>query len=141
MNLTVTWVDYNPPELSERLPFTIKLLRQLPGPDRPDYWLGELGSPVAWTKDGHDLSIDHVVVCARWQGTSIEPLASDLPINIAYVTDPSQVEDQGVSFDKTEFVAIGGANVSDRDPVVMPGSTQIQIGHIAPAFGVGKPDK
>lgn len=141
MNLTVIWVDYNPRELEDRLPFTIKLLRQLPGPDRADYWLGKLDAPVSWTEDGHGLTIDHVVVCARWQGTSIEPLARELPINIAYVTDPSQVEDEGVSFDKTKFVAIGGANVSDGDPVVTPGPTQIQMGQIAPAFGVGKPDK
>jgi len=139
MNLTLIWVDYI--SLEDRLPFTIKLLRQLPGPDRPDYWLGQLDTPVSWTKDGDELTIDHLVVCARWQGTRIEPLARDLPINIAYVTDPSQVEDGSVSFDKTVFVAIGGANVSVGDPVVVPGPTQIQMGHIAPAFGFGRLDE
>ncbi len=87
MELTVTSVDYAPPELSEQVPFKIKLLRVLPGGDRPDYWLGELTEPLFWLKDHRRIHIDHVVVCARWQGTQIAPFVQHLPIGIAYVTD------------------------------------------------------
>ena len=140
MNVTITSVDYNPPELGDRLPFTITLMRQLPGSDRPDYWLGKLDKAVSWTTEGHKRVIDYVVLCARWQGTKIQPLARDLPVNIAYVTDPSQIEAQRVSFDKAEFVAIGVANVSDGDPVATPPDSKIKAGRIARAFGVGKSD-
>lgn len=140
MKLTVIWADYNR-EVEDRIPFTIELIRQLPGPDRLDYWLGRLDAPMSWTEDGKYLAIDHVVVCARWKGANIQPRASDLPINIAYVTDPSQVEGATVDFDKTTFVAIGGANVSDGGPDERPATSQVRAGHLAPAFGIGKPSK
>jgi hypothetical protein len=141
MKLTVTWVDYNPPELERMLPVAVTLLRELPGPDRPDYWLGKLENPVAWTKEGDHIVVDHIVVCARWQGTRIEPLARDLPINIAYVIDPSQIEDPSLNFAKTEFVAIGGANISEGSPITAsPSLSEIKTGRIAPGFGLGKAD-
>ena len=71
MELAVTSVDYAPPELNEQVPFKIKLLRMLPGQDRPDYWLGELAKPLFWLKANHRIQIGHVVVCARWQGTQL----------------------------------------------------------------------
>ncbi len=39
MRLAVTGVDHAPSELEDQTPFTIELIRQMPGPDRPDYWL------------------------------------------------------------------------------------------------------
>ena len=46
MKLTITTVDYAPGELYDQTPIVVKLLRQLPGPDRPDYWLGETERPI-----------------------------------------------------------------------------------------------
>ena len=37
MKLTVTMVDYNPPDLNDQVPFSFALVRQIPGPDRPDW--------------------------------------------------------------------------------------------------------
>jgi len=42
MQLTVTSVDYAPDELYGQVPFVVNLLRQMPGSDRPDYWLGSV---------------------------------------------------------------------------------------------------
>ena len=110
MELTVTGVDYAPPELNEQVPFKVKLLRPIPGPDRPDYWLGEVSQPLLWIKDSRRIEITHLILCARWQGTRIEPHVQDLPIGIAYVTDPTQLADQTVCFEKCAYVAIGFAH-------------------------------
>jgi len=65
MELTVTSVDYAPPELDEQVPFKVRLLRLIPGPDRPDYWLGEVVQKLRWIKDNRQIEISHVIVCAR----------------------------------------------------------------------------
>ena len=41
MELLVEFVDYAPEELHEQVPLIIKLLREIPGDDRPDYWIGK----------------------------------------------------------------------------------------------------
>ncbi len=110
MELTVTGVDYAPPELDQQVPFKVKLLRLIPGLDRPDYWLGEVLRPLLWIKNNQRIEITHLILCARWQGTRIEPDVHDLPIGIAYVTDPSQLNDPSVDFEKCAYVAIGFAH-------------------------------
>jgi len=138
VELTVTGVDYAPPELNEQVPFKIKLLRPIPGPDRPDYWLGEVLPPLFWMKDNHRIEIAHLILCARWQGTRIEPDVRDLPIGIAYVTDPSQLADQSVDFGKCEYVAIGFAHETSGNGTPPTPTGPIQAGKIAKAFGLGK---
>lgn len=140
MELTVTSVDYSPPELNEQVPFRIKLLRLVPGPDRSDYWVGEMVKPLRWISDNHERQVENVVVCARWQGTQIMPLVGDLPINIAYITDPSQLGDASISFGKCKYVAIGVAHETEGKPKPLPPSKML-AGRIGRAFGFGKPPK
>lgn len=137
MELTVTSVDYAPRELDEQVPFKAKLLRLLPGPDRPDYWLGEVSPPLFWIKNNHRIEVGYVIVCARWQGTQIEPRVRDLPIGIAYVTDPSQLADESVHFEKCEYVAIGLAHEISEDESPPTPTDKIQAGRIGKAFGRG----
>lgn len=136
MELTVTSVDYAPAELDEQVPFKIKLLRLLPGPDRPDYWLGEMIKPLSWIRDNHRIEVDYVIVCARWQGTEIAPLVQNLPIGIAYVTDLAQVAESSVDFGKCEYVAIGLAHETTGKPEPKRLSN-ILAGTIGRAFGLG----
>jgi hypothetical protein len=136
MELTISSVDYAPPELNEQTPFKFKLLRMIPGPDRPDYWLGELSKPLFWLKDNHRIQIDYVVVAARWQGTQIEASVQHLPVAIAYITDHSQLTADALDFAKCEYVAIGLAHETSAQPA--PTSpTPIQAGTIGPAFNKG----
>jgi len=116
MKLTVTSVDYNPPELNEQVPFSLTLLRMIPGPDRPDYWLGVLDRPLRWIDGNHERVVKNVIVCARWQGTQIGPSFQNLPVGIAYVTDATQVDDPSVSFEKCRYVAIGMAHETESKP-------------------------
>lgn len=138
MDVAVSTVDYNPPELSEQVPFTFTLLRMLPGPDRPDYWLGALRQPLRWIDKNIERSVAHVVVCARWAGTQIEEGFTNLPINIAYVIDPAQVTDPELSFDKCRYVAIGIASDVSDGRTNLPELTDILSGNIARGFGLGK---
>ena len=90
-----------------------RLLRKIAGQDRRrrDCWLAELTSPVSWTKEGVTRTIRHLVLWARWEGTSFCPGAA-LPVGIAYVIDDSLLESRSFEFAKAEYVAIGLAKVS-----------------------------
>ena len=89
MELTITGVEYSPVELDEQIPLVVTLLREMPGDDRPDYWLGELKTPIMWIDKNHERKITHIILAARWKGTRIEPNVKNLPVGIAYVTDAS----------------------------------------------------
>ena len=107
MRLTVSSVDEAPPELAERVPFAVDLLREIPGPDRTDYWLGALVRPLRRTRRSRDVEVTHLVLATRWTGTRIGPGVRRLPVAIAYVTDESLLEDGRLEFSKTEYVAVG----------------------------------
>ena len=107
MQLTVSSVDYAPDELYEQAPFVVELLRQMPGKDRDDYWLGSVTPPLRWIVDGVERSITHVVVSARWMGDRIGRGVRTMPLNIAFVTDASLLDDAQVTASKCVFVAIG----------------------------------
>lgn len=116
MQLVITGVDYAPSELEDQVPIIVDLIREIPGPDRPDYWLGRVQQPIRWSKDGQEISVTHVVLAARWVGTSIGPGARNLPVGIAYVTDPTLLEDSELDFSKCVYVAIGSSHEANASP-------------------------
>ena len=136
MRLTITSVDYCPADLSEQVPINVELLRQLPGPDRLDYWLGRLDKPLRWIRNNEQSFVYHLILAARWQGTRIEQGARNIPIGIAYVTDASQLMDSSFAFEKVAYVAIGMATEVGGGASAVPPKT-IQAGRIGPAFGRG----
>jgi hypothetical protein len=113
VDILIVSVDYAPDDLDEQTPVRGQLLRKIAGQDRRrcDYWLAELKAPVSWTKDGVTRTIRHLVLWARWEGTSICPRAT-LPVGIAYVIDDSLLESKSFEFAKAEYVAMGLAKVS-----------------------------
>ena len=111
MQVTIKQVDYAPEELYGQLPIVVDRLRQMPGDDRSDYWLGELRVPLRWIFEGAERQVTHVVVGARWVGEVLQPGARDMPVSLAFVTDSSQLEDERLSTDKCRYVAIGVCNV------------------------------
>ena len=111
MDILIDSVDYAPEDLYEQTPVRARLLRKVAGNDRPDYWIAELHAPLSWTKDGTARSISHLVLAARWQGTSILPGAT-LAVGIAYVTDDALLTSDRFDFNQAEYVAIGMARVS-----------------------------
>ena len=136
MRLRVTSVDYSPKPLDRAVPFDISLLRELPGPDRSDYWLGKTEKPIALTVDGLQLTASHFIVAARWQGTRIEPHAEHLPINLAVVVDLRQVQEASVDFGKSKFIAIGMASEVEGGSEPKP-LTDVLAGNVGAFFGRG----
>lgn len=136
MQLTIASVDYAPAELDEQVPFVVDLLRAIPGPNRPDYWLGALARPLRWIRRNHEVEVHHVVLAARWVGTQIQPGAQHLPVGIAYVTDSSLLNDERLDFAKTEYVAIGIAEDTSGGRPFEP-LESILGGHIGRLFGKG----
>ena len=110
MNFQITYVDYAPKELYGQVPFTLTLIKTLPGQDRPDYWLCALAKPIKWaaTSD-EECSVTHVILAARYAGAHIGPETKKITVGIAYVTDESLISDTTLDFAKTKYVAIGEA--------------------------------
>jgi len=139
VELTISTVDYAPGDLYDQVPLRVKLLRQLAGPDRPDYWLGELAQPIRWVSESEGyFEISHVVLAARWQGTRIGRGARSLPVGIAYVTDPSLLTDDRLEFGKCRYVAIGIADDTTSGGQPSPLKSILQ-GTVARLFGTGSP--
>lgn len=136
MDLTIESVDYAPADLYDQQPFSASLLRQLAGPDQPDYWLAALHQPLSWSKAGQQHEITHLVLAARWEGTKIAAGATNLPVGIAYVTDATLLDDARLDFRKCEYVAIGIASDSTNGRRTRP-LTEIISGTIARLFGLG----
>jgi hypothetical protein len=136
VQLTITGVDYAPSELEEQVPIVVDLIRELPGPDRPDYWLGEVRKPIRWLKDNHEIAVTHVIVGARWVGTQIAPGVKDLPVGIAYVTDQTLLGDSTLDFAKCSYVAIGFSHETGGGDKPNP-TKDIQGGLIGRFFGLG----
>ena len=108
--IRVTDVDSAPDELYEQTPFEASLLRKIPGPDRPDYWLAQLENPLRWLKDGNAIQVTHLILAARWVGCEICQTMQHTPINIAYVVNPEALQDPTLDFGKCAYVAIGTAD-------------------------------
>jgi hypothetical protein len=116
MELYVTSVDHAPEELYDQVPFVFELVREIPGKDRPDYWIGKCKIPIRWIHENHEKQIKYVVVAARWEGTRIEPNVEHLPIGISYVIDESVLTDETLDFNKCIYVAIGMSHETAGGP-------------------------
>jgi hypothetical protein len=138
MQLTITSVDYAPGDLYEQVPLVVDLIRQIPGDDRPDYWLGALQTPIRWLVENQPREVTHLIVAARWQGTAIDVGVENLPVGIAYVTDQSVLSDDHLDLAKCTYVAIGISTETGGGTKLKP-LKQMLAGTIARAFGTGKP--
>jgi hypothetical protein len=136
MRLTITSID-GPEQFAANVPLVTDLLRQIPGPDRPDYWIAELQAPLTIVQNNFEKAITHLILAARWKGTTIESGATHLPLGIAYVTDSSLMNDSELDFKKCHYVAIGIGSVSAADHQAEP-LRNVIAGTIARAFGLGK---
>jgi hypothetical protein len=99
--------DYEPEDLVAQLPREGTLVRKIAGPDRPDYWLASLDSPLTWNDNGSTRTVNLLILAARYEGQSISPPIDRLVTGIAYVVDESLLGDATLSFDKCRYVAIG----------------------------------
>ena len=115
MRVLITDLDQAPEELYDQVPFVVERLRQLPGPDRTDYWLGTVVLPLEWWVDGEERSVRHVLLAARHAGQHIGPGAGQIAVNIALVSDATLLEDCSLDPSKYSWIAVG--NCEELQPL------------------------
>jgi hypothetical protein len=136
MDLSLRSVAFKTGDKSDQVPLRVTILRQIAGPDRPDYWLGELQKPFRWISgsDPEEFEIKHLVLATQWEGTSIRVGVTRLPVGIAYVVDPTLLDDRELDLDKIRYVADGVADDPDAPPP--PESWHARVaGVVAGMFG------
>ena len=136
MELSLRSVAFKTGDKSDPIPLKVTLLRQIAGPDRPDYWLGKLQKPFQWISGSEPgaFEIEYLVLATQWQETSIRRGVTRLPVGIAYVIDPTLIEDRELDLDKIRYVADGIADDPDAPPPSGSWSTRV-AGAIAEMFG------
>jgi hypothetical protein len=110
----LTEVDAAPEDLYAQIPRDAVLIQRMAGPDRPDYWIARLAAPLGWSDGGVLKAVDHLVLCARFAGQTLDTPFDRLVVGIAYVVDATLLSDPALSFDKVRYIAIGV--VERRDP-------------------------
>lgn len=137
MVITITDVDYAPGDLYDQAPIVVELLKEMPGDDRPDYWLAVPKTPIKWASESNEREITHIVIATRWAGMHVDADMGYTPIGIAYVLDMSIIEDETLDFGKVRYVAIGLAtDTTNRELPRM--SEHIRKGYTTRLFGVGE---
>lgn len=102
MKLRLIGCDYAPPDMEEQLPVICRLLRMIPGSDRPDYWLAKCEKPIK--HEGTD--VNYLVVAPRYAGQEIKKGMGKITLGVAYVTDESLTHDKSLSFEKCSYAAV-----------------------------------
>ena len=137
-SFVITRLDVGPEEFSAVLPVRARVIRVMPGSDRPDYVLCYAERPIPFRpRAGFDLSRAHpdalthdaqgdlisvqgIVICTRLVGDSFRGGMKGLAVNIAYVIDNTLTREAAIDFGKLEFAAIGFIDDSPTD-VLLPG--------------------
>jgi hypothetical protein len=131
---TLDAIEIGPGDLPGQLPAVCRLLRVMPGADRPDYVLARLTRPLAYHTSQAELAYSNldasrvdprfvyrpldqhgrltlavalVIMAARLVGEQIAPGANGLGVNFAYVVDGSLYDDQALDFSKCVYVGVG----------------------------------
>jgi len=121
---------------SEEVPLTVTMLREIPGPDRPDYWLAELKQPLSWVSASEGtFEVSHVVLATQWENTAFREGATRIPVGIAYVTDMSLLEDDALDLDKIRYVATGVADDPNADDRPFASAASALTDTVAKLFG------
>ena len=141
-DVTVDRVVTGPDDLAVQLPLVARVLRTVPGPDRPDYSLAALRRPLrlrstveALRAAGVDLSgtdprtttvLDDGAVVSQVYGLVFAPRTAGVvladaahaggtvEVATALVLDPSQMTDRSVRLEKIYYAAVTSVTVSPR---------------------------
>jgi len=128
MELIVRGLAFKSGARSDAGELSVTLLRELHGPDRPDYWLGALSQPVHWVSEaGGSFEVTHIVLASQWEGTRVRAGVTRLPVGIAYVLDPSLLDDEQLDVSKISYVATGVADDADSGRSESPTSTVARV--------------
>lgn len=115
-NIEISEVSKGPKELSYQLPIEAKVLRQIPGKDRDDYYVVELKNSVVWVDEKKNINneVNYIVVCTKKKSQVVENVMKDVLLAIAYVKDDSLVKAPKLDFKKIAYVADGKASAQKK---------------------------
>lgn len=141
-DVSIDRVVTGPEDLAVQLPVVARVLRTVPGPDRPDYSLAALRRPLRLrstvdllTASGVDLSgadprtttvFDDGSVVAQVYGLALAPRAAGVVLEdvgrwggtvevaTALVLDPSQMSDRSLRLEKIFYAAVTSITVGPR---------------------------
>ncbi|HBX65057.1 MAG: hypothetical protein CL670_02810 [Balneola sp.] len=101
-----------PKELTYQLPIQAKIQKQIPGKDRPDYFLAELETPVFWVDEKQDINteVTHLILCTKKKSQFIASDMKEVIVAIAYVINDAVLTEHTLDFKKCKYVATGKAN-------------------------------
>lgn len=91
-------------------PMELDIVRQIPGPDRPDYWVGKLTEPFHVIWQDEEKTLDYLIVTAHWPGTVIDSGMKNVKVGIACVTDISVLKDKTLQLAKCKYLGAGIAS-------------------------------
>lgn len=136
--IVITTIDSGPDDLTRQLPIHARLVRILPGADRPDYSLAIVDEPITFRttvtalqaagtnvdaadpqmitihSDGTaEVTVFGLVLASRIEGSTIHLSMKDFPVMIAYIIDNTQMQDPAVDFAKCFYAAIGFVSMDD----------------------------
>lgn len=142
--LRIESIDIGPGDLPPQLPAEARLLRQIPGPDRPDYFFAVLDEAIAYrttlaamqelgvdpdaadpqliriNDDGTvDLRVFGISFAARNVGEAPHVGMKDFPVSLAYVVDNTALRDETLDFSKLIHAAVAFiSDIDDETPAV-----------------------
>ena len=105
MRFSITGLDDSSEDLDGLLPVKGSILRQIPGPDRPDYHLAAVDSPFEWKKEKKKIS--HIILAGYLEDTVVSPTMRGMGVGIAYVLDDAVLSDATLDFKKCFYAVIG----------------------------------
>lgn len=136
MELRLRSLDFAKGDRSEEIPLNVTLLYTIPGPDRPDYWLGRLREPFQWVShSGGSFEVTHLVLATQWESTQMHEGVTSLPVGIAYVIDQSLLQDDELDLEKIRYVATGVADDLTADERPFAATVSKLTGAFAKVFG------
>jgi hypothetical protein len=105
-------ITKGPKELTYQLPIKAEIQKQIPGKDRPDYYLAELEKPLFWVDEKQDINteVTHLILCTKKKSQSIANDMKAVIVAIAYVIDEAVITEPVLDFKKCKYVATGTAN-------------------------------
>lgn len=115
-DIEISDVSKGPKELSYQLPIEAKVLRQIPGKDRDDYYIVELKNSVVWVDEKKNINteVNYLVVCTKKKSQVVENDMKDVVLAIAYVKDEAITKAPKLDFTKIAYVADGKASAQKK---------------------------
>lgn len=115
-DIEITTISKGPDELSYQLPIQAKVVKQIPGKDRPDYYLAELEKSVFWIDEEKDINteINHLIICTKKKSQAVSNEMKNVLLAIAYVLDESVTTAPKLDFRKCAYIADGNASAQKK---------------------------